>query len=86
MVRTIQLANFRQNGKLARSLQSMSRHQLKLVEDDIMTRSTLLQAQASTIALMLLIPLLLGFGQSFRPELPAPSAAFAAVGVQVGLA
>lgn len=51
-----------------------------------MTRSTLHQAQAGTIAMMLLIPLILGYGQSFRLDLPAPSAALVAAGVKAGLA
>jgi hypothetical protein len=51
-----------------------------------MTRTALRSAQASTLALMLLIPLVLGMNQSFRPELPAPAAALVAVGVKAGLA
>jgi hypothetical protein len=51
-----------------------------------MTRPTERSMPASSITLMLLIPLVLGLTHSFRPELPAPAAAFAAVGVKAGLA
>jgi hypothetical protein len=51
-----------------------------------MTRSAFHSAKASTIALMLLIPLVLGLDQSFRADLPAPAAALVAVGVKAGQA
>lgn len=51
-----------------------------------MTATTLRATQASIAAVMLLIPLVLGMSQSFRPDLPAPAAALVAVGVKAGLA
>lgn len=51
-----------------------------------MTRSAFHSTQASALALMLLIPLVLGLNHSFRSDLPAPAAALVAVGVKAGQA
>lgn len=43
-------------------------------------------ARSTAIAVMLLVPLIVGFGHSLTADLPSPIAAHATLGVSAGLA